>query len=375
MGKNSDTSFVPIVDLRAQYQEIREEIDRAVNDVLASGWYIFGNSVAKFEEEIRSYLSIEAAFGCGNGTDALTLAMMAYDLGPGDEVILPAFTFIAPLESIVLRGAKPRFVDVDPASFNIDPDEIEAALTPATKAIVVVHLFGQCADMDRIMELARAHDIRVIEDAAQSFGAARSGRRAGSMGDICCFSFYPTKNLSCMGDGGMIGTTDPGAVDKIRFLRNHGEMEKYRHSMVGMNSRLDELQAAILLAKLPFVEIWNKKRAEIAVRYDQAFSDLDLKVPTVERDNIHIYHQYTVQLTNRDELIAHLQAKNIATAVHYPYPLIQQPAYAEYVENPDGFPVASRLSRQVVSLPVFPQMSDDQVNRVIEGVRSFFGES
>ncbi len=372
MEKKNDTSFVPIVDLRAQYQEIQWEIDRAVQDVLESGWYIFGNAVGKFEEEMRSYLSIEAAFGCGNGTDALTLAMMAYGFGPGDEVILPAFSFVAPLEAIVLCGAKPCFVDVDPASFNIDPDGIEVAMTPATKAIIVVHLYGQCCDMDRIMKLARERGVRVIEDAAQSFGASRSGRRAGSMGDICCFSFYPTKNLSCMGDGGMIGTGDPDVVDKIRFLRNHGEVEKYRHAMVGMNSRLDELQAAILLAKLPFVERWNKKRAEIAARYDQEFKDLDLTIPTVEEGNVHIYHQYTLQSARRDRLIAHLQTKNIATAVHYPFPLTQQPAYTGFVEDPDTFPVANRLSQQVLSLPIFPQMSDDQVVRVIEGVRSYF---
>jgi dTDP-4-amino-4,6-dideoxygalactose transaminase len=300
---------------------------------------------------------------------------MASDLKPGDEVMLPAFAFVAPLEAIVLCGAIPRFIDVDPETYNVDPDNIREAVNSSTKAIIVVHLFGQCADMDPILELASDHGIKVIEDAAQSFGARYRGKPAGSLGEICCFSFYPTKNLSCMGDGGMVGTRETGVLDKLKYLRNHGEVEKYRHAMVGMNSRLDEIQAAILLTKLPIVEKWNARRAEIAGLYNDAFEGFDLKVPSVGEENLHVYHQYTLQVSRRDELVMHLKGKRVATAIHYPYPLSQQPAYEKFAPLSGSLPVSERLTKQVVSLPIYPQMDDGQVNRVIEGVRSFFGRS
>ena len=373
MKEGNSLNMIPVVDPRAQYHELREEIDGAVLEVLGSGRYILGEAVTRFEAEMRSFLSLEAAFGCANGTDALILTLMAYELNEGDEVLVPAFSFVAPLEAIVLCGAIPRLVDVDPETFNIDPDMIEESLSPRTRAIVAVHLFGQCADMDPIIETARLNDLKVIEDAAQSFGAASSGKLAGSMGDACCFSFYPTKNLGCMGDGGLVGAMDQDIVPRLQYLRNHGEERKYHHTMVGMNSRLDELQAAIMLAKFPLVEKWNLRRAEIASMYDQAFSDLDLRVPVVGAGNTHVYHQYTVKLAGRDDLKAHLEKKRISTAVHYPLPLSIQPAYAQFNDAGRGFPVAERLAEEVLSLPVYPHMDDGMLNRVIDGVRSFFG--
>lgn len=373
--ENSEAQVIPVVDLRAQYLELREDIDRAVRDVLESGRYILGESVARFESEMTSYLSLEAAFGCGNGTDALILSLMAYDLKPGGEVLLPAFSFVAPLEAVVLCGAIPRFIDVDPETFTIDPNGVREAISSRTKAIIVVHLFGQCADMNPILEVAGVHEIPVIEDAAQSFGAKQEGKPAGSMGEICCFSFYPTKNLSCMGDGGMVGTRDASVVERLKYIRNHGEVEKYRHAMVGMNSRLDEIQAAVLLTKLPLVEKWNARRAEIARMYDDAFDGLDLQVPAVGKGNLHVYHQYTLQVSGRDELVSYLEGKKIATAIHYPHPLTHQPAYRESAPAKGSLLVTEELSKRVLSLPIYPQMNDGQVNRVIEAVRSFFGRS
>jgi dTDP-4-amino-4,6-dideoxygalactose transaminase len=373
--KGEEEQVVPILDLGAQYRELQEEIDRAVADVLGSGWYILGNYVRKLEEEMRSFLSLEAAFGCANGTDALITSLMALGLEEGDEVLLPAFSFVAPLEAVVLCGATPRFVDVDYETYNIDPEDLKWKISSRTRAIIVVHLFGQCCDMDPILEAASPGNIMIIEDAAQVFGASYRGKRAGSIGDICCFSFYPTKNLGCAGDGGLIGTTDPAVVNKLRYLRIHGEEKKYRHTMVGMNSRLDEIQAAILLAKLPSLKKWNMRRAEIAAMYDDAFRGLDVKVPVVIEGNNHIYHQYTLRVPRREEFISHLSGQNVATAIHYPLPLNLQPAYAEYDSGKGSLPVAERLTGEVISLPIFPQMTDSMIDQVIEGVRSFFRSS
>ncbi len=368
----NDPDIIPVSDPRAQYLELKGEIDMAVAEVLDSGRYILGRAVGRFEEEIRTYLSMEAVFGCASGTDALILAMLACGIGPGDEVLLPAFTFVAPLEAVVLCGATPRFVDVDPYTFTIDPNGVEEAMTPRTKAVIAVHLFGQCAVMEPILDAARDNGVVVIEDAAQSFGASRHGRYAGAIGDVGCFSFYPTKNLGCMGDGGMVVTSDERIGPRLRALGNHGEVEKYRHEMVGMNSRLDEIQAAILLAKLPLIGKWNTRRAEIAEIYDGALGDVDLEVPVVAKGNSHIYHQYTIQVERRDALMSHLGRLKISTAVHYPRPLHLQPAYKRYAHRCVGFPVSEVLSEKVLSLPIFPHMDDGQVNRVIEGVRSFF---
>jgi dTDP-4-amino-4,6-dideoxygalactose transaminase len=300
---------------------------------------------------------------------------MAAGVEKGDEILVPAFTFVAPAEAAVLCGATPRFVDVDPGTFNIDPAALRESLTLRTRAVIAVHLFGQCADMDPIVAAAGPAGVRIIEDAAQAFGARYRGEPAGSIGEFACFSFYPTKNLACMGDGGLVGTRDPEAVEPLRYLRNHGEVEKYRHALVGMNSRLDEIQAAILRVKLPRVEEWNARRSRIARMYDDAFTGLELRIPTVGPGNEHVYHQYTVQTRRRDDLITHLTARKIATAIHYPLPLPMQPAYRAYGPGEGAFPVAERLAREVVSLPIGPHMDDGHVNRVIEGVRSFFGAS
>jgi dTDP-4-amino-4,6-dideoxygalactose transaminase len=372
-GGSEAAGAIPVTDPRAQYLELRAETDRAVAEVLASGRYILGPSVSAFEEEVAGRLGLEAAFGCANGTDALVLCLMAAGVGEGDEVLVPAFTFVAPAEAIVLCGGSPRFVDVDPATFNVDPDGLRSSLSGRTKAAVVVHLFGQCAEMDPILEAAGATGTVVIEDAAQAFGALQGGRPAGGIGDLCGFSFYPTKNLGCMGDGGLVGTRDPRWVDALRFLRNHGEVEKYRHAMIGMNSRLDEVQAAVLRVRLAAVDRWNARRAEIAAAYDAAFSGLDLMTPHVAKGNVHVYHQYTVRTPRRDDLIVHLAARGISAAVHYPCPVHLQPAYARFSAGEGAFPVAERLAREVVSLPIYPHMDDAQVGRVIEGVRSFFG--
>ena len=331
---------VPLCDIGLQYRNLQAEIDAAVLGVLRSGMVILGPETAKFEEQAAEYCGAKYALGCGSGTDALLLALYALDIGPGDEVILPPFTFFATVGSILRVGAKPVFVDIDPETYNIDPARIEAAVTPRTKAIMPVHLFGQCADMDPIFAVAERHGLQVIEDAAQSFGADYRGTRCGTLGAISCFSFYPSKNLGTLGDAGMVTTNNPDFHRKMTAYRNHGSEVKYYHKYIGWNARIDAIHAAILRVKLPHVDDWIRGRRAAACRYheliDAAGLTACLKRPTVRDTGLHSFNQYVVEVSGgrRDALLKYLKSENIGCEVYYPLPLHQQECLVDL-----GFPL------------------------------------
>lgn len=357
---------VPMVDLAPELPLIEAALEAGFRETLRSGRYILGPNVEAFEREAASYLGVKHALGVANGTDALHLAVAALGIGRGDEVITPAFTFIATGEAIAYTGATPVFVDVDPRTFNVDPAAVAAAIGPRTKAILPVHLFGQAADMDALGALAARHGLALVEDCAQAFGADWRGRKCGALGTLGCHSFYPSKNLGCFGDGGMVTTDDDALAARVRVLRNHGSRETYRHEVIGYNSRLDELQAVVLRAKLPLLDRFNGSRQAHARRYTAALAGLALATPAEHGDGRHIYHQYTLRLAGRDALKSALAAAGIASAIYYPIPLHRQQAFAELpaVE----LPVAERLAREVLSLPMYPGLRDDQVDRIVQAV-------
>ena len=365
--------FIPVVDLKAQYAAIKPEVDTAIQRVLAHAQYIQGPEVRSFEEAFARFVGAEAAIGVASGTAALHLALLACGIGPGDEVITTPFTFYATAEAINQAGAMPVFVDIAPDTCNLDPTKIEAAITPRTRAIIPVHLYGQSADMDEILSIARQHGLRVIEDAAQAHAAEHHGRRCGSLGDLACFSFYPSKNLGCYGDGGMVTGSDPELLARIRRLRDHGRVGKYEHVELGWGSRLDALQAAILGAKLPHLERWTAQRRAAAARYNDLLAGAEVVTPTARPYNRHVYYCYVIRAPRRDALAAHLTAQGIDTVVHYPIPMHLQPAYREMGLGPGTFPVAEAAAQQVLSLPMFPEISPDQQQRVAGAVRSFVG--
>jgi len=312
------------------------------------------------------------AVGVGNGTDALRLVLEALGVGPGDEVITTPFTFIASAEAVSQAGARPVFVDIEPDTYNLDPDRLERAITPRTKAVIPVHLFGQPARMDTIMAVARRRGIRVIEDACQAFGATYRGRKAGSLGDAACFSFFPTKNLGTMGDGGLVTTSDEGLAERIRRLRQHGARVKYVHDEIGFNSRLDELHAAILLVCLPHIDAWNGRRRQLAARYRERLADvpgITMRMP--DPDAEHIYHLFCVEAERRDELMEWLAGRGIQSGVYYPVPLHLQPVYRDLGYCPGDFPAAERASRRLLAIPMSPFLSEEEQDRVIEAIRSF----
>jgi dTDP-4-amino-4,6-dideoxygalactose transaminase len=364
---------VNIADLVSQYRGIQTEIEEAVLRVLRSGSYVLGENVRALEAEMVRYCGVRYALGVNSGTDALLLALMALDVGPGDEVIVPAFTIIVDAAVVCLLRAKPVFVDIDPSTFNIDVNQLEQRITERTKAIVAVHLYGQMAEMDKIMTIARAHDIAVVEDACQAIGAEHRSRRAGSVGQIGCFSFYPTKNLGAYGDGGLITTDDEGLWQKIRLLRGHGDVGQYDHVTIGLNSRLDEIQAAVLRAKLTRVDIWNDARRRNAQRYTASLEAVDgIEVPRQTPDSHHVYHQYTIRAKNRDSLQQHLKEHDITTAIYYPVPLHLQKALNHLTYKTGNFPESERASREVLSLPVYAELEADKIDYVVDRVRSFF---
>jgi dTDP-4-amino-4,6-dideoxygalactose transaminase len=362
---------VPLINLARQYQNIKSEIDEAVFRVLESGKYILGQEVANFESEFATYLGVKHAVGVASGTDALLLSLKAIDLKPGDEVVVPAFTFVSPAEVVALEGAKPVFADVDEESFNIDVSKLESVLSEKTRSVVPVHLYGQSADVDEISDILGKRDIYIVEDGAQAVGAMYRGKRVSSRKHLGGVSFFPTKNLGCYGDGGAVLTNDDELAQRLRAVRAHGSSKKYEHSRLGTNSRLDALQAAILRAKLRHLDEWNQRRRDIAEVYSRELSSF-VQVPKVLEDRQHIYHQYTVKVNDRDRLQAHLKERGISSAVHYPRPLHLQPAFAYLGYKKGDFPMSERLSEEVLCLPIYPEMEEKEVEAVVEGVRSFF---
>lgn len=391
---------IPLIDLRAQYNSISKELDKATIDVLSSAAYIMGKNVTEFEKEFAGYIGTKHAISVGNGTDALVIALKALGIGEGDEVITSTFTYFASAECISAVGATPVFVDVEKDTFNIDPDKIEEKITERTKAIIPVHIFGQSADMDKINIIAKKHNLKVIEDACQAVGAKYKGKMIGTLSDVACFSFFPTKNLSCAGDGGMIVTSDDNVATIAIALRTHGSGEtgqkaynllnniteevvtsksgddtvynplKYYNYLIGYNSRLDAIQAAILRVKLPHLDKWNSRRREIAKIYDEELIDSNVITPIVREENDTVYHQYVLQSDNREEMLAKLKEKGIATGVYYPVPLHLQKVYTDLGYKEGDMPVAEYLSHRTFAIPVYPELSEEQIQYIVDSIKN-----
>lgn len=372
---------IQMVDLLRQYEEIQSEIDQAVLSTIRSTIFINGPQVKTFQSELEKYLQVKNVIPCANGTDALQVAMMALDLKPGDEVITASFTYVAAAEAIALLQLTPVLVDVDPDTFCIDPEEIKKAITPKTKAIVAVHLFGQCADMEEILAIAEENKLYVIEDAAQAIGAEytfRDGtvKKAGTMGTIGCTSFFPSKNLGCYGDGGAIMTDNDDLATRIKKIANHGQAVKYYHDEIGVNSRLDTIQAAVLLCKLPHLDTYNKKRFETALFYNAEFAEIEkIITPSIHKQSSHVFHQYTLRLkgVDRSALQAFLAEKDIPTMIYYPVPVHLQQAYKTTKGN-EAFPVSTELSREVLSLPMSPNLDEEQLHYIATHLKTFFNQ-
>ncbi len=379
------TQPIPVVDMRGQYLAFKTEIDAAVARTLDSGWYILGQEVAAFEAEFAAYLQTDLqvmlcatdemihggraeppldCVGVNSGTDALQLSLLACDIGPGDEVITVAHTAVATAAAIRLTGATPIFVDVDPATYTIDPALIEAAITERTRAIIPVHLYGHPADLEPILALAKTHKLRVIEDCAQAHGALYHGRRVGTWGDLACFSFYPTKNLGALGDGGAVVSRDPALIERVRALREYGwtAQARYVSQREGLNSRLDEVQAAILRVKLPMLDAWNEQRRHLAAHY-AAHLPTEIVRPLVRAGTMHVYHLYVIRVPNREQIRQRLQQQGISSAIHYPVPIHQQPAYTHYAPA-YGLPQTEALAGEILSLPMHPLLDEAAVEQV-----------
>ena len=364
-------SKVPLLDLRAQYDTIRPEVDDAVRRVMESCGFIGGPEIKGLEEEIARYSQTSNAVACASGTDAILIALWALGIGPGDEVICPSYTFFATAGTISNNGATPVFVDIDPKTYNMDLHLIEKAITPRTKAIVAVSLFGQCADIPSIKAICDKHQLFLIEDAAQSIGSEWEGKRSGSMCDFGTFSFFPSKNLGGAGDGGMIVTQNAELAEKARLLCNHGAKPKYYHSVVGTNSRLDALQAAILRVKLRHLDRWSEQRAKNAALYNQLFEGTAVGRPYHDPRARHIYNQYVIRVTNRDGLKAHLAEKNIGCEVYYPVPLHQQKCFASLGYKTGDMPHSEQAALETLALPIYPELSEDMIRHVAQTVRDF----
>jgi len=364
---------VPFVDLAAQQASIQTEIGAAIQRVLSECNFVLGPQVEEFERDFARFVGCEHAVGVSNGLDALRLALIAMDIGPADEVILPANTYIATALAVSAVGARPVLVDCNPQTYNIDVNLVEPAVTPRTKAIIPVHLTGQAADMDPILEVAGRHGLRVIEDAAQAHGTLYKGRSCGSVGSVGCFSFYPSKNLGAYGDGGMLTTNDQELATRMSYLRNYGQTAKYRHAEKGLNARLDTLQAAILSVKLRHLPRWSKARAAHAKVYRELLSGVGgLVVQQEARYSTHVYHLFIVETEWRDALREHLDAREIQTGIHYPAPIHLQRAYEDLGYGEGDFPESERLAKRVLSLPMFPELRREQIERVAEEIEEFF---
>lgn len=357
-----------MVDLKGQYESLKSEIDSAMIQALGETRYILGPNVQTFEQECAEYLGVKHALGCANGTDALHLGLLAAGIQAGDEVITTAFTFIATAEAIRYVGATPVFVDILPGSLNIDPDAIKTAITSKTSAILPVHLFGQPANMNEILALAKEHNLAIVEDCAQSIGSAYKGQKTGTFGIAGTFSFFPSKNLGCYGDGGMVATNDDAAAESIRMYRNHGSSKQYYHDVIGFNSRLDELQAVILRIKLKHLDEYNANRLRVARTYNHLLEGSRFETPEIPDDRDHIFHQYTLLCDGRDSVREAVLAKDISCAVYYPVPLHQQKAFAETEQS--ILPITEQTSLRCLSFPVFPEMTDQQIETVCEAILS-----
>ena len=359
---------IPMVDLVAQYRDLQPQLEPAFLGALNAAQFILGPNVQAFEKEAAAYLGVQHAITCANGTDALHLALLAADIGPGDEVITSPFTFIATAEAIAYVGAKAVFVDIDPRTFNIDVEQTRRAITSKTKALLPVHLFGQPADLTPLMDLAKEHHLQLVEDCAQSFGADIKGIKTGAMGDVAAFSFFPSKNLGCYGDGGMVTTQSDEMAEKLRMLRNHGSKVRYYHDIVGYNSRLDELQAVVLRAKMPFIDRYNQERRRVAHRYTAGLAGLNLQTPFEDGVGLHVYHQYTLLCDDRAVIQQALTDQKIASAIYYPVPLHQQKVFAS-ISAGSHFPVTESVAERCLSLPIYPELSNEAIDEVCEVIR------
>ncbi len=371
-------SPVPLLDLKAQYTTIRDQVQDAIERVLESQQFILGAEVEALEQEIAAYSQCEFGIGMSSGTDAILVALMALDIRPGDQVIIPAYTFFATAGCVARLGAQPVFVDVDPQTFNLDPAKIKAAITPRTRALMPVHLFGQCAEMEPIVELAHKHNLAIIEDAAQAIGSDYRGQRAGAMGHLGCFSFFPSKNLGGIGDGGMITTNDRALAERVRLLRNHGAHPKYYHKLIGGNFRLDAIQAAVLRVKLNYLDQWSAARQKNAARYRQLFAEAQLEMiglPIEEPDRRHIYNQFVIRIPERDALAAYLKQNNIGTEIYYPVPLHLQECFAELGYRVGDFPESECAANETLALPIYPELSDAQQRAVVDAIAAFCRET
>ena len=365
---------VPLLDLQTQYASLRDEMRQAIDRVFESQRFVLGEEVQKLEASIAAYCETKHAVACASGSDAVLLALMALDLGPGDEVITTPFTFFATGAAITRLGARPVFVDIDPSSYNIDVAQVATAITERTKAFLPVHLYGQCVEMDALLELSKQHGIPIIEDAAQAIGATDRGDRAGSMGLMGSFSFYPTKNLGGAGDGGILTTSDDDVAERLRRLRNHGGRNEYQHEEVGINSRLDELQAAVLNVKMQYLDKWSDERARKAAVYDELLDDtpFELITPSVREEARHIYHQYVIRVPQyRDALMEHLKQHGVGTKVYYPIPLHRQECFAYLGYREGEFPESERAARETFALPAYPELGETQQAYVVETIKSF----
>ena len=383
--KTETSIAVPLLDLKAQYATIRDEIREAIDRVVESQYFILGPEVAALEKEIAAYSQCEFAVGVSSGTDALLVALMAIDLKPGDEVIMPTYTFFATAGVVARLGAKPVFVDIDPLTYNVDPATVEAAITARTRAIIPIHLYGQMADMDPIMDVARRHQLHVIEDAAQAIGSEYKGRRAGAIGDMGCFSFFPSKNLGGFGDGGMVTTNDAGLADQVRLLRNHGYRPKYYNKAVGGNFRLDALQAAVLRVKLNYLDSWTEGRRRNAGFYRRGFEESGLVVnhqsltglqagvvlPLESADARHIYNQFVIRVSRRDELINYLKAHKIGSEIYYPVPTHLQECFASLGYRAGQFPHSELAANETLALPIYPELTEAMIGRVVAAIGTF----
>lgn len=379
MTKLDDIQNIPSFNLKRQNEELREQLLDALAGVIDSGMFILGDNVKALESEIANYCDAEFGIGVASGSDALYLALLACGVGPSDEVITTPFTFFATAGSIERAGATPVFVDIDPATLNIDPEKIEEKITPQTKAIMPVHLYGCPADMDPIIETANNHGLKVVEDAAQALGAKYKDEKIGGIGDVGCISFFPTKNLGAFGDAGMVVTNDPEIAEKVSMLRVHGAEKKYFHSALGCNSRLDELQAAVLRIKLNYLDNWTESRRAIASTYNNHFSELKnkqniiLKLPEEPDYAYHVYHQYTIQTEKRDDLQMFLKERGIGSVIYYPQPMHLQKVFTPLGYNQGDFPNTEHATNQVLSLPMFPELIDEEIRQVVSIISEFLG--
>lgn len=376
-----ESTGVPFIDLVAQYQEIRSEVQDAVLQVFEEQAFVLGDRVSQLEDEIAQYCDARFAIGCASGTDALILSLMALDIGPGDEVITSPFTFFATASSIYRVGARPVFVDIDPVSYNLDPDQVEAAITDRTRAIMPVHLFGQCAEMEPLWRIAVRCGLSVVEDACQAIGAEYRGRRAGVLGTVGCFSFFPTKNLGGAGDGGIMTTDDPELAAKLRSFRVHGESSQYNHETVGLNSRLDALQASVLSVKLRQLDRWSEARQQNARRYGELFRYYNLldaiELPQCLPERRHVYNQYCVRVRNgqRDHLLQSLRAQKIGCAIYYPKPLHLQTCFQSLGYQPGDLPLSEAASAEIMALPIYSELASTQLETVVRGISEALGRS